>query len=265
MAASTTAERTKLNWSSSATTRCVLELLRDLDWRTAEVCDVGAGRGHFTRELGAWLRAEHGLDAAGHLVACDAVPASFQPDAIECLPVGDDGRLPFEDDRFDVVVSIEVIEHVEDQFAFLRELVRVARPGGRVIVTTPNVLNVNSRLRTLLWGFPLLFDPLPLEDGDGRILGGHIHPVGPYFLAWGALRVGLERPRFHSDRTKVSAAILATLLWPLLALSRAKHRARLRRKRPELLAANAELLRAVGGWGLLTARTTVLEAWKPGR
>ncbi len=39
---------------------------------------------------------------------------------------------------FDCVVSFQVIEHIHDDFAFLDEVVRVLRPGGRFIVTTPN-------------------------------------------------------------------------------------------------------------------------------
>jgi hypothetical protein len=86
-----------------------------------------------------------------------------------------------------------------------------------VIVTTPNVLSLPSRLRTLAWGFPELFDPLPLTGADERLLGGHIHPVAPYNLA--------------------------------LAL----------------LEENRALLRALGGLGMLTARTVILCARKPSK
>lgn len=46
--------------------------------------------------------------------------------------------LPAEDGAFDVVVSVDVQEHLEDPGAFLREVVRITRPGGHVVVTTPN-------------------------------------------------------------------------------------------------------------------------------
>ena len=46
--------------------------------------------------------------------------------------------LPFEDDTFDCVISFQVIEHIEKDREFVREIHRVLRPGGRFIVTTPN-------------------------------------------------------------------------------------------------------------------------------
>lgn len=46
--------------------------------------------------------------------------------------------LPAEDGAFDVAVSVDVQEHLENPGAFLRELVRITRPGGHVVVTTPN-------------------------------------------------------------------------------------------------------------------------------
>lgn len=49
-----------------------------------------------------------------------------------------EGRFPFADDRFECVVSIDVLEHLAEDRAFLRELRRVLRPGGRAIVTVPN-------------------------------------------------------------------------------------------------------------------------------
>lgn len=51
---------------------------------------------------------------------------------------GSPDRLPTEDESFDVVVSIDVHEHLDECRPFSRELARIVRPGGTVIVTTPN-------------------------------------------------------------------------------------------------------------------------------
>jgi SAM-dependent methyltransferase len=63
------------------------------------------------------------------------------------------GRLPFADASFDVVLSIEGIEHLEDRFAYLRELHRVLKPQGTLILTTPNIVGLRSRVRFLGSGF----------------------------------------------------------------------------------------------------------------
>jgi SAM-dependent methyltransferase len=248
--------------SNPRTTAAVLAEVADLDWPRARVADVGAGRGHFCAVLGAELQAR-GLDPRAHLLPCDRHPESFQYAPLDCARVAGDGRLPYPDDSCDAVVSIEVIEHVEDQFAFLRELARVARPGARVIVTTPNVLSLSSRVRTLLWGFPELFDPLPLAGADERLLGGHIHPIAPYYLAFAALRAGLEEPRLLADRRKRSALAWLLASGPALLAAGAFQRGRLARKQPEVLAQNRALLRALGGIGMLTSRTVILCAQKP--
>lgn len=252
------------HWSSPATTERVLELLAPLDWSTARVADVGAGRGYFARVLCERLAAEHGLDPRAHVCACDALPASFEFDGIACDKLRDDGRTPWPDASFDAVVSIEVIEHVEDQFAFLRELARIAKPGGLVVVSTPNVLNLNSRLRTLLCGFPLLFDPLPHSSRDAQRLSGHIHPITPYFLAHAALRAGLADARLCCDRRKASGVFWTIALGPLLLLARAAQRSRLARKKPEILAENRALLAQQESFDLWTGRTAIVVARKPG-
>lgn len=45
---------------------------------------------------------------------------------------------PFADNSFDVVITFQVIEHIEDDFNFLKEIHRVLKPGGLAIITTPN-------------------------------------------------------------------------------------------------------------------------------
>jgi 2-polyprenyl-3-methyl-5-hydroxy-6-metoxy-1,4-benzoquinol methylase len=252
-------------WSSPKTSERAFELLEGLDWKTARILDVGAGRGWFSKVLAERLRTELGLDPREHVFPCDAFPESFEVDELECVRTRPDGTLPFPDASFDAAVSIEVIEHVEDHLAFLREIARVVKPGGRVVVTTPNVLSMASRLRTLLWGFPELYDPLPLSDRDTRRLSGHIHPIAPYFLAHVALRAGLVDPSLHSDRTKRSSAVLTVALAPALGLAQLFHRGRLRRKRPEVLRENRTLIAAQGGWRMLTSRTTILAARAPAR
>ena len=248
--------------SIPATTRKVLALLADLDWRAARIADVGAGRGHFCAVLGGELAAR-GLEPRAHLFPCDLFPANFACAGLECAPIRPDGRLPYADASLDAVVCIEVIEHVQDQFAFLRELARIARPGARVIVTTPNVASLQSRVRNLLVGFPELFDPLPLAHPDAVFLSGHIHPIAPYYVAHAALAAGLERPSLHGDRQKRSSLFWAIALWPALALARFLQRRRLARKHPAVLAENRALLDALASLELATARTAILCARKP--
>src|SRR5262249_34662316 len=60
--------------------------------------------------------------------------------------------LPFRTGAFDAVLSREGIEHFENQAGFMRECARVLRPGGRIVVTTPNVMHLSARLSAMLTG-----------------------------------------------------------------------------------------------------------------
>lgn len=62
----------------------------------------------------------------------------------------DTGRVQLADASADLVVAVETIEHLENPRAFVRELVRLCKPGGWVIITTPNQLSLLSKLTLLL-------------------------------------------------------------------------------------------------------------------
>lgn len=62
-------------------------------------------------------------------------------------------RLPFDNDTFDSVISIEGIEHIERPFDFIGECRRVLKPGGCLILSTPNISALRSRWRWLWTGF----------------------------------------------------------------------------------------------------------------
>ncbi len=58
------------------------------------------------------------------------------------LVQGDVQRLPFADNTFNRVIDCETIEHVPDDQSALREMFRVTQPGGRLLLTTPNYVNL---------------------------------------------------------------------------------------------------------------------------
>ncbi|MCX7728050.1 MAG: methyltransferase domain-containing protein [Bacteroidia bacterium] len=53
--------------------------------------------------------------------------------------------IPFDDNVFDFVVSFQVIEHIKDDNLFVKEIHRVLKPGGKFLVTTPNILTSLTR------------------------------------------------------------------------------------------------------------------------
>jgi SAM-dependent methyltransferase len=61
--------------------------------------------------------------------------------------------LPWADATFDLAISTEGIEHLENHFAFFREFWRVLKPNGTLIVTTPNITALRSRVRFFGSGF----------------------------------------------------------------------------------------------------------------
>jgi ubiquinone/menaquinone biosynthesis C-methylase UbiE len=98
---------------------------------SGRVLDVACGTGYGTGYLSETCEAV-GFDRDPTALARAAVRAP----AAEFIQ-GDLPHLPFEDASFDFAVSFETIEHVDDDLTFLRQLRRVVRPNGGVVVSSP--------------------------------------------------------------------------------------------------------------------------------
>ncbi len=110
-----------------------------------EVLDVGCGGGAFlarARALG-WRVLGVEPDPAAVRVARETRGLDVRAGTLEAQ------RLPA--DRFDAVTSSHVIEHVHDPLGFLQECARVAKPGGQIVVVTPNTGSLGRRRLGTRW------------------------------------------------------------------------------------------------------------------
>ena len=121
--------RQSLGESGSAIYEAALSALRRRSARGAAV-DVGCGTGRFFSRLAGIADSYVGVDA----VRYDEFPATatFVPADLN------HDRIPLPDTFADIVISLETIEHLENPRRFCRELVRIARSGAWIVLSTPN-------------------------------------------------------------------------------------------------------------------------------
>ncbi|MFD4366450.1 class I SAM-dependent methyltransferase [Rhodococcus sp. NPDC058521] len=108
---------------------------RDLLSRCADrtVLEAGSGEGYGANMIADVAAKVTGLDY--DISAVEHVRSRYP--RVEMIH-GNLAELPFEDASVDVVVNFQVIEHLWDQAQFLRECFRVLKPGGELLVSTPN-------------------------------------------------------------------------------------------------------------------------------
>lgn len=171
--------------------------------------DAPAGEGAFAvraREL-------------GYAVRCGDIDVSrFKANGIECDRIDLNTRWPYDDHLFDYVVAIEAIEHLENPWHIVREANRVLKPGGKLILTTPNILTIKSRLSYLLYGYPNYFHYMIEQHRDHRDESpiDHINPVGFLELRHVLSRNGLQIETIETNRYVKRHSLFYQLLRLLL-------------------------------------------------
>lgn len=113
----------------------------------ANCLDVGCGDG---RTSGLWLLG-HGCSYLGVDISEPAVEEA-RALGLQAQVIDDAASLPIPDGAYDVVVGVEVLEHLFLPLDALTEMARVLRPGGVLIVTVPNVAYWRRRLDLALLG-----------------------------------------------------------------------------------------------------------------
>jgi 2-polyprenyl-3-methyl-5-hydroxy-6-metoxy-1,4-benzoquinol methylase len=175
----------------------------------SRILDVGAGQGYLSRRL---------KDLGYDVEACDFRADDFRCPDIPFLKADLNAAIPAGDDTYDCVVSVEVIEHIENHFRFIRELVRVTRPGGLIVITTPNTLSLTSRLHYFLYGYTDCA-PLPLDPGLEHYYLQHINPISLPEILFALERFGADLVGLETNRFRRSSWAPFVILYPLLTVA----------------------------------------------
>lgn len=147
----------------------------------SKILDFGCGEGALSQRL---------ADLGYHITSVDINEKDFKAKT-------DFVRLDFNDvdaveefvknncDKYDMVLGIEVIEHIENPWNYIRQLKKMVRREGYVIVSTPNITSWYSRVRFFLTGRFHQF-----EDNDRTY--GHINPISVDELEYIALNCNMQ-------------------------------------------------------------------------
>lgn len=115
----------------------VRRIVKDLNRQEQRILDIGCGTGANLEMLSEFGKAE-GVDVSAEALAF------CQARGLQNVRQGEAERLPYEDNSFDLVTGLDVVEHLDNDVAGLQEMRRVLRPGGRALLFVPAFM--------FLWG-----------------------------------------------------------------------------------------------------------------
>jgi len=227
----------------------IIKVLRNYGGESGRILDTPAGSGEISKKL---------QNAGFEVYAADIASELFKLPGVHCEKVDLNQPLPYRDEFFDYILNSNGIEHLEDQYTFVRECYRILKPHGKLLISTPNILNLKARVANFLLGFPTFHDR-PQNEVDEYEGGGHINNVS-YF----DLRINLHRNGFKIILVKTHLYSMTALFFSLLVpfVFAATYRSFQREKNREQRARNKDILKHVLSMDLLFGKKLFVLAEK---
>jgi len=146
---------------------------------------------------------------------------NFKLEGVSFLQYNANDELPYPNDHFDYVLSIEGIEHFESPWVFIKELTRVLKPGGTMLISTPNTYSIDARVKYLFSGYFPRFKTLmqfPEKVMEQGLDEAHIAPIYFWQLYYFLTTIGgLKLQAIKANRLVRSKHALGRWLEDLLA------------------------------------------------
>jgi SAM-dependent methyltransferase len=185
-----------------------------------KIVDLPAGNGITSRII---------QEIGGHPIPLDLFPEYFKVEGLHCQRANIADSLPMENGKADALICQEGIEHFADQMKAFKEFNRILKPGGVLLITTPNYSNLRAKLSYLLSEserFGSIMPPneldsiwLAKEDITDEIYYGHIFLVGIQKLRVFGKLSGFRIRKVHFTRYKTTSILLFPFLYPFIYLS----------------------------------------------
>lgn len=196
----------------------VVRILRNAN--RGSLLDVPAGEGALAKRL---------IDLGYKVACCDLYPQIFKLRGVEVVQGNLDGKLPFGDGSFDYIVCVEGLEHIENPANAIREFSRVTNISGTLIISVPNIMNIEERLKWLFSGYTSHFKPISAEAraaiteqfAEMEEVALHVNPIGYSEIRYLLEKYGFAVENLFADKPKENSWAYA----PLVALVRLAARA----------------------------------------
>jgi len=191
----------------------VLDILKPLP--RGLILDCPAGEGALAERL---------LAEGFSVRCCDLYSELFRLDNVEIKRGDLSGILPYATQSFDYITSLDGLEHIDSPPQAFREYRRLLKPGGHLIISVPNIMNIEERFKWLLFGYTSHFKPLS-EQSKTKInydcagkdeIAVHANPIGYNELRYYLEKNGFAIQGVYRDRKKANQ----WLYWPIVALIR---------------------------------------------
>jgi SAM-dependent methyltransferase len=193
-----------------------------------KLLDVPAGDGTLLARL---------AKAGFQVQACDLYPEMFLLPDVEVRRGDLSKTLPYADGELQYITCLEGLEHIENPHQAIREFSRILASGGHLVISVPNILNIEERIKWLLNGYTSHFKPISEEHlrkrreqwGEKEEVFLHINPIAYTELRYILEKYGFKVLGTYRDKSKPNI----WLYWPLVATIRLFSRLTPERKRRE--------------------------------
>lgn len=159
--------------ASSDAYELALSLMEDIP--RGQIIDLAAGSGYTSAILN---------DMGFNVTAYDINTDQFVPEEIPIKKANLNEPINEKKQSLTGALALEVIEHLENPKSFLRELGRIIKPGGGVVLSTPNICSLSSKIRFFFRDELNLFYNMEnrIRDPFHDEASGHITPLLPWLL-----------------------------------------------------------------------------------